>query len=190
KIIDLKIVKSATTKFILYDKKGEEHYNTISAYIKSIRGSNPDAALHYLARMLEAGDDARFIARRLVILASEDIGNANPFALVLATSCFQAVEFIGLPEAQLNLAQVTIYLAASPKSNSAYLAIKNASEDVEEEETQEVPEHIKTHSKDYKYPHKFGGYVQQAYGAKKKYYFPKAIGEENRLKQFLENLNT
>ncbi|MBU2044240.1 MAG: replication-associated recombination protein A [Candidatus Omnitrophica bacterium] len=189
-MINLEVAKESIQKKILYDRKDSYHYDTISAFIKSVRGSDPDSALYWLAKMLKAGEDPRFIARRLVILASEDIGNANPFALVLATSCFQAVEFIGLPEAQLNLAQVTIYLAASPKSNSAYLAIKNASEDVEEEETQEVPEHIKTHSKDYKYPHKFGGYVQQAYGAKKKYYFPKAIGEENRLKQFLENLNT
>jgi len=187
-VINLEVAKESIQKKILYDRKDNYHYDTISAFIKSVRGSDPDSALYWLAKMLKAGEDPRFIARRLVILASEDIGNADPFALVLATSCFQAVEFIGMPEAQLNLAQVTIYLAASPKSNSAYLAIEKANGDVEQEETQEVPEHIKTHSKDYKYPHSFGGYVEQNYGAKKQYYFPKDIGAEKKLKDFLEYL--
>ncbi len=196
-LFNLEVAKESTQKKVLYDHKDnyhydknmDEHYDTISAFIKSVRGSCPDSALYWLAKMLKAGEDPRFIARRLVILASEDIGNANPFALVLATSCFQAVEFVGMPEAQLNLAQTTIYLASSPKSNSAYLAIEKASQDIEQEETWEVPEHIKTHSKDYKYPHEFGGYVRQDYGAKKKYYFPKDTGEEKKIKQFLENLN-
>ena len=139
--------------------------------------------------MLKAGEDPRFIARRLTILASEDIGNANPFALVLASSCFKAVEFVGMPEANLILAQTTIYLAASVKSNSAYLAIKRAEEAVEEEETKEVPSHIKTHSKDYKYPHKFGGYVAQDYGVQEKFYIPLEKGEEKKIKEFLKNLN-
>lgn len=181
--------KESIQKNSVYDKKDSYHYDTISAFIKSVRGSAVDSALYWLAKMLKSGEDPRFIARRLVILASEDIGNANPFALVLATNCFKAVEFIGRPEADLTLAQTTIYLAGSPKSNSAYLALAAAKEDVENEETKEVPEHLKTHSKDYKYPHSYGGYVEQEYGSKKKYYVPKAIGEEKKLKDFLENLH-
>lgn len=187
-VFDLSAAKESVQKKILYDRKDNYHYDTISAFIKSVRGSDVDSALYWLAKMLKAGEDPRFIARRLVILASEDIGNANPFALVLATSCFQAVEFIGLPEANLTLAQTTIYLAASPKSNSAYLAIKRASEAVEESIIQEVPSHLKTHSKDYKYPHSFGGYVKQDYGAKAQYYFPKDVGDEKKLKSFLAQL--
>ena len=188
-IIDFEIAKESIQKNVFYDKKESYHYDTISAFIKSIRGSDVDSALYWLAKMLAGGEDPRFIARRLVILASEDIGNANPFALVLATSCFKAVEFVGMPEAQLNLAHITIYLASSPKSNASYMALKRAQEDVEAEETKEVPRHIKTHSKDYKYPHSYGGYVEQDYGTKKKYYFPKEIGEERKIKQFLEYLH-
>jgi len=188
-VINLEVAKESIQKKILYDRKDNYHYDTISAFIKSVRGSDTDSALYWLAKMLKAGEDPRFIARRLVILASEDIGNANSFALVLATSCFKAVEFVGMPEANLILAQTTIYLAASPKSNSAYMAIKMATEAVEEDKTEEVPEHLKTHSKDYKYPHSFGGYVQQDYGAKGKFYFPKDIGDEKKLRQFLETLN-
>ncbi|MFH1505345.1 MAG: replication-associated recombination protein A [Candidatus Omnitrophota bacterium] len=183
-IFDLETAKESIQKKIFYDRRDGYHYDTISAFIKSIRGSNVDSALYWLAKMLKGGEDPRFIARRMVILASEDIGNANPFALVLAVNCFKAVEFVGLPEAQLNLAQTVIYLAASAKSNSAYLAIKKAIESVEEEEIKEVPEHIKTHSKDYKYPHNFDGYVKQEYGVNKKYYFPKEIGEEKKIKEF------
>ncbi len=186
---DLNAAKESIQKNIFYDKKDNYHYDTISAFIKSVRGSNVDSALYWLAKMIKGGEDPRFIARRLVILASEDIGNANPFALILATSAFKAAEFIGKPESDLILAQATIYLAASPKSNSAYLAIDKAKKYVEEEETKEVPSHIKTHSKDYKYPHDFGGYVEQEYGVKVKYYFPKEIGEEKKLKEFLENLH-
>jgi putative ATPase len=145
--------------------------------------------------MLASGDDPRFIARRLVILASEDIGNANPFALTLATSCFQAVEFIGMPEAKIPLGQVTIYLACSPKSNSAYQAINRAFGEVKNKQTREVPDQIKTHAKDYKYPHAnqvdqdIGGYVNQDYGIKEKYYSPLAVGEEKKIKHFLETLD-
>ncbi|MCM8819784.1 MAG: replication-associated recombination protein A [Candidatus Omnitrophica bacterium] len=188
-IFDIDVAKESIQKNIFYDKKDSYHYDTISAFIKSIRGSDPDSALYWLAKMLIAGEDPRFIARRLVILASEDIGNACTFALVLATSCFKAIELVGLPEAELILAQTTIYLASCPKSNSCYLAINSAKKDVEEKETKEVPEHLRTHSKDYKYPHKFGGYVEQDYGINKKYYFPKDIGEEKRIKEFLENLH-
>ena len=187
-ILDLNTAKESIQKNIFYDKKDDYHYDTISAFIKSVRGSDVDSALYWLAKMIKSGEEPRFIARRLVILASEDIGNANPFALVLATNAFKAAEFIGKPESDLILAQATIYLAASPKSNSACLAIDKAKKYVEAEETKEVPEHIKTNSQDYKYPHAFGGYVKQDYGAKTKYYFPKEVGEEKKLKEFIENL--
>jgi len=189
-IFDMEVAKNCIQKNIFYDKKNTYHYDTISAFIKSVRGSDVDSALYWLAKMIKSGEDLRFIARRLVILASEDIGNANPFCLVLATSCFKAIEFVGRPEADLILAQTTIYLACSPKSNSAYLAIEKAKQDIEEEELKQVPKHLKTHSKDYKYPHNFGGYIKQDYGSSKKYYFPKDIGEEKKLKEFLENLKT
>ena len=130
-ILDLEKVKeSFQTTHYRYDQTGEEHYNTISAFIKSVRGSDPDASVYYLARMLEAGEDIKFIARRLIILASEDIGNAEPYALTLATSCFTAVNYVGLPEAALVLAQTTTYLASCPKSNAAYKAISKATKDV------------------------------------------------------------
>jgi len=187
-IFNLDVAKESIQKKVFYDKKSDYHYNTISAFIKSVRGSDVDSALYWLAKMLKSGEDPKFIARRLVILASEDIGNANPFALVLATSCYKAVEFIGVPEASLILAQTTIYMTVAPKSNSAYLAIKKATDDVEKEKTKEVPSHLKTHAKDYKYPHDFGGYVAQDYGVNKKYYFPKDIGEEKKIKEFLDNL--
>lgn len=193
-LFDFPVAKESIQKNLVYDRKANYHYDTISAFIKSVRGSDPDSALYWLAKMLACGDDPRFIARRLVILASEDVGNANPFALTLATSCFQAVEFIGMPEAKIPLAQTTIYLACSPKSNSAYKAISSAVADVEAEESREVPEHIKTYAKDYQYPHdrlvskEVGGYVPQNYGGKKQYYFPLDVAEEKRMKQFLENL--
>jgi putative ATPase len=187
-VFDLEVAKQTIQKNIFYDKKDSYHYDTISAFIKSIRGSDPDSALYWLAKMLVSGEDPRFIARRLVILASEDIGNADPKALILATSCFKAVEFVGMPEAGLILAQGTIYLASSPKSNSSYLALQRAMKDIEEDEVKEVPPHLKTHSKDYKYPHAFGGYVKQEYGAKRRYYYPGDVGEERRLKEFLEQI--
>ncbi|MCF7917135.1 MAG: replication-associated recombination protein A [Candidatus Omnitrophica bacterium] len=193
-LFDFAVAKESIQKNTVYDKKASHHYDTISAFIKSVRGSDPDSALYWLAKMLASGDDPRFLARRLVILASEDIGNANPFALTLATSCFQSVEFIGMPEARIPLAQATIYLACSPKSNSAYKAIDSALEDIKAAETEEVPAHIKTHAKNYKYPHSYqvdesiGVYTRQDYGARKKYYFPLAVGKEKRMKQFLENL--
>ncbi|MBU2578460.1 replication-associated recombination protein A, partial [Patescibacteria group bacterium] len=155
----------------------------ISAFIKSMRGSDPDAAIYYLAKMLYAGEDPRFIARRIVICASEDVGNADPMALVVATSALRAVEFIGMPEARIPLAQATIYIAKAPKSNACYKAIEAALKDISAEETMEVPDHLKDshypgakkigHGKDYKYPHDYGGYVEQDYlKIKKKYYLP------------------
>ncbi|MCP4653053.1 MAG: replication-associated recombination protein A [Candidatus Omnitrophica bacterium] len=188
-IFDLEVAKESIQKNIFYDAGDQYHYDTASALIKSIRGSDVDSSLYWLAKMLKGGEDPRFIARRFTILASEDIGNANPFALVLATNCFKAVEFIGLPEAELILAQTVVYLATSPKSNASYAAIKAAKDDVENEQTQEVPAHIKTHAKNYKYPHSFGGHVVQDYGAKNRYYFPTESGEEAKIKRFLDDLH-
>ena len=193
-IFNLEVAKETIQKNIFYDKKGSYHYDTISAFIKSVRGSDPDSALYWLAKMLSAGDDPRFIARRLVILASEDIGNANPQALILAVSCFQAVEFVGMPEAGIILAQTTINLACSAKSNASYEALNKAMDDIKHKKTIEVPEHIKTHSENYKYPHDYykdgevGGYVRQNYGARRRYYFPKEAGSEAKLKHFLDSL--
>lgn len=154
-------------KMVLYDKSGEQHYDIISAFIKSIRGSDPNAALYYLARMLEGGEEPRFIARRMLILASEDIGNANPNALLLATSCFQAVEMIGYPECDLILSQTVIYLATSPKSNSAYTAIRAAQKLVRDTGDLSVPLSIRNaptklmknlnYGKDYQYAHQYDG---------------------------------
>jgi putative ATPase len=180
--ITLKIAEeSIQKKHIVYDKKGDQHYDTISAFIKSMRGSDPDAAIYYMAKMLYAGEDPRFIARRIVICASEDVGNADPMALVVAISALRAVEFVGMPEAKIPLAQAAIYVAKSPKSNACYKAIEAAMEDVEKEQTMEVPEHLKDshypgakklgHGEGYKYPHDYGGYVEQEYLPKKKKYY-------------------
>ena len=159
----------------LYDKDGEQHYDTISAFIKSVRGSDPNAAIYYLARMLAGGEEPRFIARRLVILASEDIGLANPNALLLANACFDTVHKIGMPEARITLAETTIYLATSPKSNSAYMAINEALAFVSKDTTlRPVPLHLRNavtglmksegYGKDYKYAHDFeGGFVEQEF---------------------------
>jgi len=173
--------ESIQKKHIVYDKKGDQHYDTISAFIKSMRGSDPDAAIYYLAKMIYAGEDPRFIARRIVICASEDVGNADPMALVIATSALRAVEFIGMPEARIPLAQATIYVAKAPKSNASYKAIEEAMEDIEKEQTMEVPDHLKDshypgakklgHGKGYKYPHDYGGCVEQDYLSKKKKYY-------------------
>jgi len=173
--------ESIQKKVIVYDKKGDQHYDTISAFIKSMRGSDPDAAIYYLAKMIYAGEDPRFIARRIVICASEDVGNADPMALIIATSALRAVEFIGMPEAKIPLAQATIYVARAPKSNAGYTAIEAALKDVSTEETMEVPDHLKDshypgakklgHGTGYKYPHDYGGYVEQEYLKKKKKYY-------------------
>ena len=159
---------------IRYDKGGDEHYNVISAFIKSIRGSDPQAAVYYLARMIEGGEDVKFIARRLIISAAEDIGLANPNALVLANETFSAVERVGWPESRIILSQCTIYLATSPKSNSAYTAIGKAQKLVQQTGNLEVPDHLKNassalakdlgHGKGYLYPHDHsGGFVEQEY---------------------------
>ena len=180
--IDIRIAEeSIQKKVIVYDKKGDQHYDTISAFIKSMRGSDPDAAVYYLAKMIYAGEDPRFVARRIVICASEDVGNADPMALIIATSALRAVEFIGMPEARIPLAQATIYIANAPKSNACYKAIDAALEDISTEETMEVPDHLKDshypgakklgHGKGYKYPHDYGGHVEQDYLKKKKKYY-------------------
>lgn len=184
-----------------YDKGGDSHYDTISAFIKSVRGSEPNAALHYLARMLDAGEEPRFIARRLIILASEDIGNADPFALVLATSTFDAVHNIGMPEARIVLAQATTYLASAPKSNAAYLAIDAALSDIRKGIIPPIPLHLrnaptqlmkdKGYGEGYKYPHDFaGGFVEEDYLPKplkdKIYYVPTERGREQTLRERLQ----
>ncbi|HIK62971.1 MAG TPA: replication-associated recombination protein A, partial [Flavobacteriales bacterium] len=137
------VVEKAQQNIVRYDKNGEQHYDIISAFIESIRGSDPNAAVYWLARMIEGGEDVKFIARRLLILASEDIGNANPTALVIANNCFQAVNVIGFPEARITLSQAVIYLACSPKSNSAYMAINQAQEEVRKSGNLSVPLHLR-----------------------------------------------
>ena len=164
----------AQQKIALYDKSGEQHYDIISAFIKSIRGSDPNAAVYWLARMVEGGEDVKFIARRMVVLASEDIGNANPTALVIATNAFQAVNMIGYPEARIILSQCATYLACSPKSNAAYMAIRKAQKSVKETGDLSVPLHIRNaptslmkdmgYGKEYKYSHdSSGNFADQEY---------------------------
>lgn len=188
---------------INYDQQGEYHYDTISAFIKSMRASHPDAALHYLARMLESGEDALFIARRLVIFASEDCGNANPTALLVATSGMQAVHMIGMPEARIILSQMTTYLSASPKSNASYNAINAAWDDVRRLGELEVPKHLRNaptelmkdegYGKGYIYPHddikgaKTLEYLPKALKGKR-YYQPRDIGAEKQIRENLERL--
>ena len=167
----------------------DSHYELTSAMIKSIRGSDVDAGLYYLARLINGGEPAEFIARRLAILASEDIGNANPNALNLASSTLNIVKHIGYPEARISLSQLLIYLASSPKSNSAYMAINKAQKAIGDGEIYPVPSHIKTHSKDYLYPHDFGGWVEQPYLAKKMlFYEDKGVGFEKNLSEWRKKI--
>ena len=173
-INDKIISDSMQNKKLMFDKSGESHYDNISAFIKSMRGSDPDAAVFYLARALCAGEDPMFLARRIVIAASEDVGMANPNAIVVANAAMQAIHSIGMPEARIILAEATVYVATSPKSNASYLAINKAIEDVENKNTGEVPMHIRNapiedmkkfgYGTGYKYPHDFPGhYVEQQY---------------------------
>ena len=184
---------------VQYDKKEDGHYDTISAFIKSVRGSDPDAAIYWLAKMIVAGEDPRFIARRLVILASEDIGNADPRGLTVAVAALHAVEFIGMPEARITLAQATTYLATAPKSNRSYEAIGKAIHDVETGAVQPVPEHLKNvHVKavgaeendGYKYPHTYAGaWVEQSYlRIPETYYVPSDQGYEATIAKRMEAL--
>ena len=186
-------------RIVQYDKKEDGHYDTISAFIKSVRGSDPDAAIYWLAKMIVAGEDPRFIARRLVILASEDIGNADPRGLTIAVAALQAVEFIGMPEARISLAQATTYLATAPKSNRSYEAIDKAIHDVETGSVQPVPEHLKNvHVKaigveeniGYKYPHSYAGaWTEQAYlRIPETYYIPSEQGYEATIAKRMEAL--
>ena len=198
---DLEVAsESIQKKAILYDNDEDAHYDTASAFIKSMRGSDPDAALYWMAKMLYAGEDPRFIARRICILAAEDVGNADPLALVLANAALQISEFVGMPEARIPLAQAVIYVACAPKSNASYKAITAAYEDIESNKVQEVPDHLKDasysgaeklgHGKGYKYAHDYEGhYVKQKYTRSKvKYYEPTDIGYEAKIKQRLEKL--
>jgi len=190
--------ESIQKKAIVYDRDEDAHYDVASAFIKSMRGSDPDAALYWLAKMLEAGEDPRFIARRIVICAAEDVGNAAPMALVLATAALEAAEFVGMPEAQIPLAQAVTYIATAPKSNASYVALTKAIEDVRAGRTLPVPEHLRDanypgaqrlgHGKGYKYAHDFEGhFVEQDYIPQDRiYYEPSEEGHERELKRRLD----
>ncbi len=190
--------ESIQKKAVTYDKDEDGHYDTISAFIKSMRGSDPDAALYWLAKMLYAGEDPRFIARRIVICAAEDVGNADPQALVLANTAFQVSEFVGMPECRIPLAQAVCYIACAPKSNASYLGIDKAMKDVETGTTLEVPKHLKDasypgakklgHGQGYKYAHQYKDhYVDQDYiPQNRRYYEPTDMGYEKKIKEYLD----
>ncbi|MDF7824562.1 replication-associated recombination protein A [Pontiellaceae bacterium B12227] len=192
------IEESVQKKAVNYDHDEDEHYDTISAFIKSVRGSDPNAAVYWLAKMLYAGEDPRFIARRLIILASEDIGNADPRGITLAVSTMQAVEFIGMPEARITLAQCTTYLACAPKSNAAYAAINQALHDVEHGRTLPVPKYLQSGPKpdkgDVKYQYAHAGeghFVDQEYVPTDKiYYEPTSQGYEDTMRKRIEHWNS
>jgi len=199
KTIGVDTIRDCVQKpIVMYDKAGDNHYDVISAFIKSLRGSDPDAALHWLARMLEAGEDPRFICRRMIILASEDIGLADPNALQVAVAAFHALDYVGMPEARLSLAHAAIYLSCAPKSNAVIKAVDAALRDVRQKDIGTVPGHLRDtsyrgsgalgHGEGYKYPHDFpGNYIEQQYlpdqllGAR--YYCPSDNGVEQRIKQ-------
>jgi putative ATPase len=202
-ITDELVMNVAQKHIAIYDKSGEQHYDIISAFIKSIRGSDPNAAVYYLARMIEGGEDVKFIARRMVILASEDIGNANPTALVMATSAFQAVNVIGYPEARIILSQCATYLASSPKSNASYVAIDNALKAVNDLGDLPVPLSVRNsptklmkdlgYGKDYQYAHSFeNNFVNMEFLPEQikgtTFYNPGNNPRENELRNYLKNL--
>ena len=195
--------ESFQRKYSLYDKKGEQHYDIISAFIKSMRGSDPDAAVYWLARMLEGGEDPKFIARRMIILASEDIGNADPVALMLAVDSFTAVDYVGMPEARIILSNVATYLASAPKSNASYIAIDQAMSDVRRLPNLPVPLHLRNaptklmkelnYGKEYKYAHDYdNNFIEQQnlpdQLKNKQYYTPTENGREKQIKERLEFL--
>ena len=198
--VDLSVAEEALQRRALpYDKSGDWHYDTISAFIKSMRGSDPDAAVYWMTRMLDAGEDPRFIARRMVILASEDIGNADPVALQVAVAAHHALEFVGLPEAKLNLSQAAVYLALAPKSNASAVALWRAEEDVKTTGPLSVPKHLRdAHGaasraigagKGYKYAHTFGGYAAQQHlpdELRDRSYFEAIEGREKQLSDELD----
>ena len=201
RVINLEIIADALQRRSpMYDKAGESHYDTVSAFIKSVRGSSPDGALYWLARMIESGEDPMFIARRLVILASEDIGLADPMALSLAVSAQQAVHFLGMPEGRIPLAETTVYLASAPKSNTAYAALNQAMQDVREQANEPVPLHLRNavtgmmkdmgYGRDYKYSHNYEGHFEeQEYLPPslkgRRYYHPGEEGAERQIGQRL-----
>lgn len=197
------VLKVIQQNMALYDKKGEQHYDIISAFIKSMRGSDPNATAYYLARMVAAGEDPKFIARRMLILASEDIGNANPNALLLATACFQAVDVIGYPECRIILSQTAVYLATSVKSNASYMAVENALTEVGNSGDLAVPLHIRNaptklmkeigYSKGYKYAHSYeNNFVDMEFLPEKikgkKFYDPGSNKREEEIRQRLKSL--
>lgn len=197
------IKESIMIKTAKYDKGGDEHFDTISAFIKSMRGTDPNATLYWLAKMINAGEDPKFIARRIIIAASEDVGNADPQALIIANAAFDSVNNIGMPEARIILAQAALYVATAPKSNAAYIGIDKALEDIRNEPIGEVPSHLKDshysgakklgHGKDYKYPHNFkDNFTPQDYLPDeikdKIYYNPTENGYEKKIKDRIENL--
>ncbi len=202
RIISQSLIADAFQQKVLgYDKAGDTHYDTISAFIKSMRGSDPDAAVYWLAKMIAAGEDPRFIARRIVIQASEDVGNADPLALVVATAAAHAVEYVGLPEARIPLAQAAIYLACAPKSNASYLAIDRAMKDVKTRPDARVPSHLRStgypgaqqlgHGVGYVYPHDEPGHItEQEYlpenAKSRNYYVPSGNGLEAKIKERLK----
>jgi len=197
------VANSAQEKKLNYDKSGDNHYDNISAMIKSMRGSDPDAAVFYLAKMIEAGEDPKFIARRIIVHAAEDVGLADPYALVLANSAAQAVEFVGLPEARIPLAEAVIYIATAPKSNSVIKAIDEAADYVKNNDSLSVPSHLKDSHyngsedlndvKKYLYPHNYcNNYVKQQYLPEnlknKNFYKPNNIGKETEISEWLKKL--
>ncbi len=201
-ITDEAVMNVAQQKIALYDKKGEQHYDIISAFIKSMRGSDPNAAVYWLARMIDAGEDVKFIARRMLIFASEDVGNANPNALLLATNCFQAVSMIGYPESRIILSQCAVYLATSTKSNASYMAINDALEAVKKHGDLPVPLHLRNaptklmkdlqYGKEYKYAHEFeNNFVLQQFLPDTldghRFYSPQKNAREEEIRKFLKD---
>ncbi len=201
--IGKEMIASVLQRQVIYDKSGEEHYNLISAFIKSIRGSDPDAALYWMVRMLKGGEDPLFIVRRMVILASEDIGNADPRALEVAVAAMEAVKFVGMPEAGIVLSHAVTYLASAPKSNASYMAYNKAKKFLKDHPNEGVPLHLRNaptelmkeagYAENYKYPHDFPGhYVEESYfpdGVKKKiFYEPTEQGWEKKIKERLKEL--
>jgi putative ATPase len=200
-ITEAVVRQALQSKTVYHDKKGDYHYDLASAFIKSMRASDPDAAIYYMARMLIGGEDPQFLARRMVILASEDIGNANPTALLLATACFQAVTVVGMPEARITLAQTCAYLASSPKSNASYVAITEAMRTTEENPDIPVPLKLRNpvtasmkaweYGADYKYPHSYPGHFIEdpclpEELIDKIFYHPTEMGSEKAIKERLE----
>lgn len=204
-IIDSRIVSEAMQRKVGFYDKEDDRYNLLSALQKSVRGSDPDAAVHYLARLLDGGADIRMIGRRLLVMASEDIGMAYPSAISIVTACVQAADMVGLPEAAINLAQAVVLLASAPKSNASCMALEAAMHDIKTRKIDDVPPHLKDshykgandlgYGQGYKYPHAFGGYVEQQYLPDNlyregvKYYKPTENGSEAAFKKYLESLH-